>query len=132
MTAISATVSPLALAERGWGRGARPPFPLKRGGPGAPRGPPPPQGPPPPPPYQWGRPVLRWGPPVPPGAEGGQEAAPPFGYNNDFLGYFPIDGSNRGLLAVNHEYTNEELMFPGLGSRRVRHVQEEATSASPR
>ncbi|WP_425043491.1 PhoX family protein [Primorskyibacter sp. S87] len=39
-----------------------------------------------------------------------------FGYNNDFVGFTPLneDGS-RGLLCVNHEYTNEEMMFPGLG-----------------
>ncbi|MFP7736616.1 PhoX family protein [Priestia aryabhattai] len=29
-----------------------------------------------------------------------------FGYNNDFTLYFPIKASNRGLLWVNHEYTN--------------------------
>ncbi|WP_108680837.1 PhoX family phosphatase [Methyloceanibacter sp. wino2] len=39
-----------------------------------------------------------------------------FGYNNDYIAYFPIDGSSEhGLLCINHEYTNEELMFPGLG-----------------
>ncbi|WP_163291682.1 alkaline phosphatase PhoX, partial [Enterobacter roggenkampii] len=40
-------------------------------------------------------------------------------YNNDFLGYFPMPGaanpSAHGLLVVNHEYTSEELMFPGVG-----------------
>jgi uncharacterized protein len=41
-----------------------------------------------------------------------------FGYNNDYLGYIPIDGSRRGLLVVNHEYTNEELMFPSLSGRQ--------------
>jgi len=40
-----------------------------------------------------------------------------FGYNNDFLGFLPLDGAtNRGLLLVNHEYTNGELMFPAWAS----------------
>lgn len=30
-----------------------------------------------------------------------------FGYNNDFTMYFPINGSNRGLLWVNHEYVSD-------------------------
>ncbi len=42
-----------------------------------------------------------------------------FGYNNDFIGFLPIDGrADHGLLVVNHEYTNGELMFAGHGRRR--------------
>lgn len=38
-----------------------------------------------------------------------------FGYNNDFVGFIPLEGADdRGLLVVNHEYTNEHLMFPGI------------------
>lgn len=47
----------------------------------------------------------------------GDEIAPgqPFGYNADYIGYFPIDlleggrSSVDGLLTVNHEYTNPLL-----------------------
>jgi len=38
-----------------------------------------------------------------------------FGYNNDAVHFFPLDGSSRrGVVCVNHEYTNEELFLPGL------------------
>jgi uncharacterized protein len=40
-----------------------------------------------------------------------------FGYNNDYVGFIPLDGADdHGLLVVNHEYTNPELMFPGLAT----------------
>ena len=67
--------------------------------------------------------LLRWGDPLFPEAPAfdpqNQSAARQrlqFGYNSDYVGYIPIDGSSQhGLLVVNHEYTNEELMFPGIG-----------------
>ena len=67
--------------------------------------------------------LLRWGDPITADAPEfdvmNQTAAAQlqqFGYNNDYVGFTPLnaDGS-RGLLCVNHEYTNEEVMFPGLG-----------------
>src|SRR5690606_10769764 len=35
-----------------------------------------------------------------------------FGYNCDFLGVYEIPGGEQ-VLCVNHEYTDEILMFPG-------------------
>ncbi len=40
-----------------------------------------------------------------------------FGYNNDYIGFIPLDGNpDHGLLVVNHEYTNAEIMFPKFAS----------------
>jgi secreted PhoX family phosphatase len=69
--------------------------------------------------------VLRWGDPVVPGApafsltgQTGASQSKQFGYNNDFVGVIPLPGEkNRALLVVNHEYTNEDLMFPGFVSQ---------------
>jgi uncharacterized protein len=67
--------------------------------------------------------LLRWGDPVLADAPDfnvmNQTAAAQltqFGYNNDYVGFVPLnEARTRGLLCVNHEYTNEEVMFPGLG-----------------
>jgi len=67
--------------------------------------------------------LLRWGDPITAGAPEfdvmNQTAAAQlqqFGYNNDYVGFTPLNAEGtRGLLCVNHEYTNEEVMFPGLG-----------------
>jgi secreted PhoX family phosphatase len=68
---------------------------------------------------RWGDPVLAEAPAFDPYAQTAAGQARQFGYNNDYLGYFPLPGaaepSGHGLLCINHEYTNEELMFPGLG-----------------
>ena len=64
---------------------------------------------------RWGDPVLPGAPAFDPNAQTAAAQKQQFGYNNDFVGYFPLEGSSEhGLLVVNHEYTNEEIMFPGL------------------
>ncbi|WP_250000142.1 PhoX family phosphatase [Actinoplanes sp. M2I2] len=76
--------------------------------------------------------VLRWGDPVVAGAPefdlGKQTAkrqSQQFGYNNDFVGVLPFGNSgDRALLVVNHEYTNEELMFPGFTSLDALSVEQ--------
>ncbi|MFI6261652.1 PhoX family protein [Micromonospora sp. NPDC051006] len=64
--------------------------------------------------------VIKWGDEVVPGApefnvhrQTAAAQAKQFGYNNDFVGVLPLDKQGkRALLVVNHEYTNEDLMFP--------------------
>ncbi|WP_172123597.1 MULTISPECIES: PhoX family phosphatase [unclassified Devosia] len=66
--------------------------------------------------------LLRWGdalfadaPEFNPAAQTADAQSHQFGYNNDYVGYIPFDDSSEhGLLVVNHEYTNPHLMFPGI------------------
>ncbi|GGE48463.1 dTDP-glucose 4,6-dehydratase [Agaricicola taiwanensis] len=66
--------------------------------------------------------LLRWGdklfpdaPEFDPRNQSAESQARQFGYNSDYVGFIPLEGSEtRGLLVVNHEYTNPHLMFPGL------------------
>ena len=67
---------------------------------------------------RWGDPVLLGAPTFDPMQQTAAAQKLQFGYNNDYVGYIPLDGSSEhGLLVVNHEYTNEELMFPGAAAK---------------
>ncbi|MDP9429070.1 MAG: PhoX family phosphatase [Actinomycetota bacterium] len=64
--------------------------------------------------------VMRWGDPVEEDApafdierQTAEAQAKQFGYNCDFIGWLPLDDCNA-LLVVNHEYTDEQLMFSGV------------------
>jgi hypothetical protein len=68
---------------------------------------------------RWGDPLFADSPAFDPNAQTAAAQLKQFGYNNDYVAFFPLDGSGkRGLLCVNHEYTNEEVMFPGISKRQ--------------
>lgn len=75
---------------------------------------------------RWGDPVVAGAPSFDPNKQTAASQQLQFGYNCDFVGYVPMPGasnpSHHGLLVVNHEYTNEELMFPGLRRQDVKNV----------
>lgn len=68
-------------------------------------------------------PFLPWGEPIGvPGAmpafrddagNSAEEQAVQMGMHHDGVNYFPLDGSRRGLLVMNHEYADDGLLHPG-------------------
>ncbi len=71
---------------------------------------------------RWGDPLFADSPAFDPFAQTAEAQERQFGYNNDYVGYWPLEetegGRGRGLLCVNHEYTSTPLMFPGLAGRK--------------
>lgn len=62
--------------------------------------------------------LLRWGDPLFADApefsihrQTAESQSQQFGYNCDFVGFFPLEGATRALLCVNHEYTTASDMF---------------------
>ncbi|KAB8140032.1 PhoX family phosphatase [Chloroflexia bacterium SDU3-3] len=77
----------------------------------------------------YARTLIRWGEPLTADAPNHDvyhqtpaAQAKQFGYNCDFVGFLPLPlgskSSDRGVLVVNHEYTNEELMFPAYDPKK--------------
>jgi secreted PhoX family phosphatase len=64
---------------------------------------------------RWGDPLFRHAPPFNPGSQTAAAQRLQFGYNCDFLGFFPLEDrrDDRALLCVNHEYTTGGDMFTG-------------------
>jgi secreted PhoX family phosphatase len=67
---------------------------------------------------RWGDPLFADAPPFDVLDQSPDAARRQFGYNNDYTAFIPLpwgsQASDRGLLAVNHEYPLPHLMFPGL------------------
>jgi secreted PhoX family phosphatase len=86
--------------------------------------------------------LLKWGDPLFPGApafdlnnqtRATQEVQ--FGFNCDFIGYFPLRNdfswrNDKALLCVNHEYTTGGDMFPGYSSAEPTADQVDAELAA--
>ena len=65
--------------------------------------------------FMWGEPVgvpgrmPAW---KPDGSNSAADQEVQIGMHHDGIHYFPLDGSKRGLLAFNHEYTDDGLLHP--------------------
>ncbi|WP_432039890.1 PhoX family protein [Streptomyces cucumeris] len=63
---------------------------------------------------RWGDPILRGAPAFDADHQSAEAQAGQFGYNNDYMAVLDVPHErDRQLLVVNHEYTDEVLMFAG-------------------
>ena len=67
---------------------------------------------------RWGDPLFSDSPVFDPLNQSAEAQRRQFGYNNDFIGYLPMEadseGRERAILCVNHEYTSTSIMLPGV------------------
>jgi hypothetical protein len=79
--------------------------------------------------------IIRWGDPITasakefdPTSQTPDQQMRQFGYNCDFVGFLPLppgsQNSTHGLLVVNNEYTNPELMFPNWDGKNETKTKE--------
>ncbi len=61
----------------------------------------------------WGDPLFRGTPRFDIDNQSARAQREQFGYNCDYVGLIPTRGQNTAALVVNHEYTNDNLMFAG-------------------
>ncbi len=61
---------------------------------------------------RWGDPLFKDSPRWSPTTQSGAAQRRQFGFNNDFLALLPLARGTQ-LLVANHEYTTEEMMYPG-------------------
>ena len=69
---------------------------------------------------RWGDPLFNDSPAFDPMNQSEDKQLKQFGYNNDYIGFVPLqsdaNGQARGLLCVNHEYVSTTLMLPGVAA----------------
>lgn len=80
---------------------------------------------------RWGDPILRGAPAFDPANQSAKAQAGQFGYNNDYMAVLDIPQErDRQLLVVNHEYTDEVLMFAGYDAANPTREQAEIAWAA--
>lgn len=83
---------------------------------------------------RWGDPLFSDAPQFDPLNQTSEAQLRQFGYNNDYIGYLPLEPKSgqdaRAILCVNHEYPIPGLMFPNYPSDGYENITEEQVKVS--